>query len=49
MRGSWKFVVLELILIPICALIYYPFVKAYDKSLLANEKAAVENQHESKV
>lgn len=41
LRGSWKFVVLEIILIPICALVYYPFVRAYDKSLLAKEKEAV--------
>lgn len=40
LRGSWKFVVLELVLIPVCVAIYYPFVKAYDKSLLVQEEKA---------
>lgn len=48
LRGSWKYVVLELALIPVCTLIYYPFVRAYDKSLLANEKKAVEAEEKNK-
>lgn len=37
-EGSWKLGVIQLLLIPLCAAIYYPFVKAIDNKNLAEEK-----------
>ncbi len=36
---DWRAIVLWVILTALCTLIYYPFVKAYDKKLLDDEKA----------
>lgn len=40
LAGSWKFGVLQVLEIPLCVLIYYPFVKAFDKQKVKEEKQA---------
>lgn len=37
LHGSWTFALAQLLLIPICALIYYPFVRILDKKNLEQE------------
>ena len=44
LNGSFSLVVLEVIMFVIDILIFLPFVKALDKSKLAEEKAAEENE-----
>ncbi|MED4958093.1 PTS transporter subunit EIIC [Paenibacillus macerans] len=41
-EGSWKLAAAQLVLVPICMLIYYPFFRALDKQLLNKERAAEE-------
>src|SRR5699024_11721496 len=42
LHGSWTFALAQVLLIPICALIYYPFVKILDKKNLEQESSEVE-------
>lgn len=37
LHGSWTFALAQLLLIPLCALIYYPFVRILDKKNLEQE------------
>lgn len=39
LQGSWKLGLAQLIMIPICALIYYPFVRILDKKNIEEERA----------
>lgn len=40
LQGSWMLGVIQLLLIPLCMLIYYPFFKMLDKQMLGKELAA---------
>jgi PTS system cellobiose-specific IIC component len=42
-EGSWRLAAAQLVLIPICMLIYYPFFKMIDKQALSKEKEAQES------
>lgn len=44
LAGSWKFAVLQTLEIPLCVLIYYPFVKIFDKQKVKEEKESKEKR-----
>ena len=44
--GSWKGIVLQLVLIVVSTLIYYPFYKVVDAQAVAEEKKNKENNTE---
>jgi PTS system cellobiose-specific IIC component len=48
-EGSWRLAFAQLLLIPVCMLIYYPFFRALDRQALAKERAAEEEtRHEGR-
>lgn len=40
LAGSWKFAVLQVLEVPLCVLTYYPFVRAFDRQKVKEEKEA---------
>lgn len=44
---DWKAVVLWFVIVAVCVLIYLPFLKKYDKGLLAEELAAAQKEKEN--
>jgi PTS system cellobiose-specific IIC component len=49
LAGSWRFAVMQVALIPVCMLIYYPFVRILDKQKLAMEQDKEKNENEKVV
>lgn len=46
LQGSWKLAAAQLLMIPLCALIYYPFVRILDKKN-AEQELAQETQEKA--
>ncbi|WP_017687362.1 PTS transporter subunit EIIC [Paenibacillus sp. PAMC 26794] len=42
-EGSWRLAAAQLVLIPVCMLIYYPFFRILDRQALERESEALEN------
>ncbi|MEK4432056.1 PTS transporter subunit EIIC [Paenibacillus sp. FSL M7-0802] len=45
-EGSWRLAVAQLLLIPVCMLIYYPFFRTLDKQALNREREAQEKSEQ---
>ncbi|MFC9710269.1 PTS sugar transporter subunit IIC [Paenibacillus sp. NPDC056933] len=45
-EGSWRLAAAQLVLIPVCMLIYYPFFRILDRQALERERKAQENSEQ---
>ncbi|GGF97938.1 permease IIC component [Paenibacillus albidus] len=45
-EGSWRLAAAQLVLIPVCMLIYYPFFRILDRQALEREREAQENSEQ---